>query len=70
VLQRGLIAAPGVYNVENLRVRGRAMKTNTVPNGAYRGFGGPQTFFAVEMMMNHIARDLGEERSPLNSDIS
>jgi CO/xanthine dehydrogenase Mo-binding subunit len=64
VLQRGLIAAPGVYNVENLRVRGRAMKTNTVPNGAYRGFGGPQTFFAVEMMMNHIARDLGEEPLP------
>ncbi len=61
VLQRGLIAAPGVYNVENLRVRGRAMKTNTVPNGAYRGFGGPQTFFAGEMMMHHIARDLGEE---------
>lgn len=61
VLQRGIIASPGVYRVENIRVRGRAMKTNTVPTGAYRGFGAPQTFFAVEMMMNHIARDLGEE---------
>lgn len=61
VLQRGIIASPGVYNVENLRVRGRAMKTNTVPTGAFRGFGAPQTFFAVEMMMNHIAHDLGEE---------
>lgn len=61
VLQRGIIASPGVYKVENIRVRGRAMKTNTVPTGAYRGFGAPQTFFAVEMMMNHIARDLGEE---------
>ena len=61
VLQRGIIASPGVYQVENLRVRGRAMKTNTVPTGAYRGFGAPQTFFAVEMIMNHIARDLGEE---------
>jgi len=37
------------------------MKTNTAPNGAFRGFGGPQPFFAVEMMMSHIARDLGEE---------
>lgn len=61
VLQRGIIASPGVYNVENLSVRGRAMKTNTVPTGAYRGFGAPQTFFAVEMMMAHIAKDLGVE---------
>jgi CO/xanthine dehydrogenase Mo-binding subunit len=59
VLQRGAIAAPGVYNVENLKVRARANKTNVVPNGAFRGFGGPQTFFAVEMMMTHIAKDLG-----------
>lgn len=59
VLQRGIIAAQGVYNIPNLRLRGRAIKTNTVPNGAYRGFGGPQTFFAVEMLMDHIARDLG-----------
>lgn len=61
VLQRGIIAASGVYNVENLKVHGTAMKTNTVPTGAYRGFGAPQTFFAVEMMMSHIAQDLGEE---------
>jgi len=59
VLQRGSIAASGVYNVENLKVRGRANKTNMVPSGAFRGFGGPQTFFAVEMMMTHIAKDLG-----------
>lgn len=31
----------------------------TVPCGAYRGFGAPQTFFAVEMMMDHIAREMG-----------
>ncbi len=59
VLQRGLICADGVYNVENLRVRGKALKTNTTPCGAYRGFGAPQTFFAVEMIMDHIAKDLG-----------
>jgi len=61
VLQRGIIAAPGVYGVENLHVHGKAVKTNTIPTGAYRGFGAPQTFFAVEMMMNHIAADLGVE---------
>jgi CO/xanthine dehydrogenase Mo-binding subunit len=61
VLQRGIIAASGVYAIENLSVRGRALKTNTVPNGAFRGFGGPQPFFAVEMMMSHIAKNIGEE---------
>lgn len=59
VLQRGIIAAPGIYNIPNVHVRGRAMKTNTTPSGAYRGFGAPQTFFAVEMMMDHVAQDLG-----------
>lgn len=59
VLQRGVICANGVYNTENLKVHGRALKTNLVPCGAFRGFGAPQTFFAVEMMMDHIAKDLG-----------
>jgi len=59
VLQRGIICSSGVYKVDNLKVRGRAVKTNLVPCGAYRGFGAPQTFFAVEMIMNHIAKDLG-----------
>lgn len=58
VLQRGIICANGVYNIPHLKVRGRAVKTNTTPSGAYRGFGAPQTFFSVEMMMNHIAKDL------------
>ncbi len=59
VLQRGLICANGVYRIDNLRVTGRAVKTNTVPCGAYRGFGAPQTFFAVEMIMDHIAKKMG-----------
>lgn len=68
VLQRGIICATGVYRVDNIRVRGRAVRTNTVPNAAFRGFGGPQTFFAVEMMMSHIAKDLGVE--PLDFKLS
>jgi CO/xanthine dehydrogenase Mo-binding subunit len=59
VLQRALISAPGVYKVDNIHVKGLAVKTNTVPGGAFRGFGAPQTFFAVELIMDHIARDLG-----------
>ena len=58
VLQRSLIAACGVYNIENLHIDGKAMITNTVCNGAYRGFGAPQSFFAIETLMNHIAKKL------------
>ena len=39
----------------------RNSSSHTVPNGAFRGFGGPQTFFAMELMMNHAARKLGKD---------
>ena len=58
VLQRATIGACGVYNIPNIKVHGHARKTNTIPNGAFRGFGGPQVFFAVEMMMTHVAKEL------------
>lgn len=61
VLQRGIIGACGIYRIDNLRVHGRSVKTNTVPNGAFRGFGGPQTFFAIEMHMTHLAKEYGFE---------
>ena len=56
-----MIAACGVYNVPNLDVKGAAVYTNMVSNGAYRGFGAPQSFFAIETLMNHIAKKLGED---------
>ncbi len=55
VLQRGVFHATGVYNIPNSRVRGRAVATNTFPSDAFRGFGAPQTLFAVETHLNHIA---------------
>ena len=61
VLQRGIICANGIYDIPSLYIHGRAVKTNTTPTGAYRGFGAPQTFFAAEMLMDHIARDLGAD---------
>ncbi len=59
VLQRSLISATGVYLIPNLKVHGKVMITNTVPNGAFRGFGAPQSFFAVETFMTHIAKAIG-----------
>ena len=59
VLQRSMIASCGVYTFENVLVTGGVYLTNTVPNGAFRGFGAPQTFFALETFMNHLAGHLG-----------
>jgi len=59
VLSRGVLHASGPYRCDHVRIRGRAMKTNTPPNGAFRGFGAPQTQFAVEAHMDVIAQRLG-----------
>ena len=59
VLSRGAIHAAGPYRCENVRIAARAMFTNTPPNGAFRGFGAPQTQFAVEVHMDRIAEALG-----------
>ncbi|MDO8665389.1 MAG: xanthine dehydrogenase family protein molybdopterin-binding subunit [Gemmatimonadales bacterium] len=59
VLSRGCIHAAGPYRCPNVRIEGRAVFTNTNPNGAFRGFGAPQTEFAVEVHMDRIAERLG-----------
>lgn len=58
VLSRGVIHATGPYRCDNVRVRGRVVMTNTPPNGAFRGFGAPQTQFAAEVQMERIAERL------------
>jgi CO/xanthine dehydrogenase Mo-binding subunit len=59
VLSRGVIHASGPYRCDHIRIRGRATMTNTPPNGAFRGFGAPQTQFAIEVHMDRIAEALG-----------
>jgi CO/xanthine dehydrogenase Mo-binding subunit len=59
VLSRGALHASGPYRCDHIRIRGRVMMTNTPPNGAFRGFGAPQTQFAVEVHMDRISEALG-----------
>ena len=59
VLSRGIIHAAGPYACDHVRIDGRAMFTNAVPFGAFRGFGAPQTHFANERHMDRIAARLG-----------
>jgi len=61
VLSRACIHAAGPYRCANVRIRGRAMFTNSVPTGAFRGFGAPQTQFAGEAHMERIAEALGAD---------
>ena len=62
VLSRGTIHATGPYFAPNVRVRGRAVATNVPPHGAFRGFGAPQSIFALERHMDRVAQAL--ELSP------
>ncbi|HYL41346.1 MAG TPA: xanthine dehydrogenase family protein molybdopterin-binding subunit, partial [Candidatus Binatus sp.] len=55
VLSRGALHAGGPYRCPTVRIRARATRTNTPPNGAFRGFGAPQTEFAAETQLNRIA---------------
>jgi len=59
VLSRGALHSGGPYRCPNVRIRARGMRTNTPPNGAFRGFGAPQVQFAAETHVNRIAEALG-----------
>lgn len=59
VLSRATIHAGGCYFWPSLRVRSSAWATNTPPHGAFRGFGAPQSLFAMERHMDCIAAAVG-----------
>ncbi len=59
VLWRGLIHAAGPYRIPHVKVDAYSVATNTVPCGAFRGFGSPQVIFAHESQMDELARRLG-----------
>ena len=56
VLSRGAIHAGGAYYWPAIRIRAKAVATNTPPQGAFRGFGAPQSLFALERHMDRIAK--------------
>jgi len=50
-----------LYRCPNLRYRARAVYTNLAVAGAYRGYGCPQGFFALESHVDEIAQALGQD---------
>lgn len=59
VLYHGVGDSIAVYNAPNKRVDACSVYTNTVPSGAFRGYGLSQMIFAVESTINELARRLG-----------
>jgi CO/xanthine dehydrogenase Mo-binding subunit len=59
VLSRGAIHAGGPYYWPSVRIHATAVATNAPPHGAFRGFGAPQSLFAMERHMDRIARAVG-----------
>ena len=59
VLSRGTIHAAGPYACPNVLIQSRVVATNTPPHGAFRGFGAPQSVFALERHLDRVAAAVG-----------
>jgi CO/xanthine dehydrogenase Mo-binding subunit len=56
---RSTVHAVGPYVVPNVHVDTLVAYTNHAPSGAFRGFGGPQSTYAAEAMLDEVALRLG-----------
>jgi CO/xanthine dehydrogenase Mo-binding subunit len=65
VLSRGALHACGAYRFEAHAVEATAVATSTPPNGAFRGFGAPQTIWAIERHVDAVAKTLGRDPADL-----
>jgi xanthine dehydrogenase large subunit len=63
IVDRAMFHADNAYFLPSARIVGHRVKTNTVSNTAFRGFGGPQGMVAIEGIIDDIARAAG--RDPL-----
>jgi CO/xanthine dehydrogenase Mo-binding subunit len=58
VMANATLLCTGPYEIPNVKVDSYAIFTNNVPNGAFRGFGGPQGLFEAESQINKLAEAL------------
>lgn len=59
IMERTLLHATGSYFIPNSEITVFSCRTNTPPNTAFRGFGGPQGFFAIESALQQAAYEIG-----------
>ncbi len=60
---RAMFHADNCYFLPDVEILSERLKTHTVSNTAFRGFGGPQGMLAIERVIDHVAARLG--RDPL-----
>jgi xanthine dehydrogenase large subunit len=68
VIDRTMFHTDNAYFLPASRIASRRLKTNTVSNTAFRGFGGPQGMLAMECIMDAIARDRGRDPLDIRKD--
>jgi xanthine dehydrogenase molybdopterin binding subunit len=61
VLERAMMHSDNSYFIPNMRIIGKAMKTNLPSNTAFRGFGGPQGMIGIETIIDKIARKISKD---------
>jgi carbon-monoxide dehydrogenase large subunit len=65
ILPLGTHIGLSAYPIPNVHIDGYSVHTNTIAAGALRGFGVPQTIFAVEQLVDMAARELGMDPAEL-----
>lgn len=66
IILLSLIHISGSYNFENFRAKGFLCKTNIPSSTAIRGFGGPQSVFIIENIVNDVAVYLKKDKAQVN----
>jgi len=61
VNDRAMFHADNCYYLDNVTITSHRLRTNTVSNTAFRGFGGPQGMMGIEWVVDEIARYLGKD---------
>ncbi|MBZ7927399.1 xanthine dehydrogenase family protein molybdopterin-binding subunit (plasmid) [Ensifer adhaerens] len=61
----GTTAATSLYRCDNVRLEGRCVYTNTPINGAFRGYGVVQSYYALDIQMDEAAERLGMDPAEL-----
>jgi xanthine dehydrogenase large subunit len=61
IVDRAMFHSDNAYYLSDVEVIGHRVKTNTVSNTAFRGFGGPQGVLAIEQIIDQIARAVGKD---------
>ena len=61
IVDRAMFHSDNAYFLPHAKIVGHRVKTNTVSNTAFRGFGGPQGMVAIEHIIDDIARDVKKD---------